>query len=153
MSNRVVNNIELEGNKSSKLFFSKLCNRFGQRAEDKLSKIPAVLWQNSHKGTIAWSKKNMKCNWAVVEETKGNKIKILSGETPAFGIQDRIFSAAKKFDDKVVLINEHTDNENNTGTRILYREYTIEDENRTGAEEKLHELIIIDIEEGDYNAN
>jgi hypothetical protein len=110
------------------MFFEKLCKRFAQRPEDKLSQIPAVLWKNSHKGTFAWSYKNMKCKWAVVEKTGMDYIIILSGKKPATGIQERLFKTVKKIDPKVVIINEYEDtNYDYVGTRILYGEYDIEE--------------------------
>jgi hypothetical protein len=176
MSNRVTNNIQIQGNEGSRTFFDKLCRRFSQRPEDKLSQIPAVLWKNSHDGTISWSYKHMKCRWAVVEKTGMDYIIVLSGKMPASGMQERIFKTIKKIDPKVVIINEYEDTEHKyIGTRILYCDYDIEEKvseeeiknidtdgdvcyntilemkkaARYRAEGRLSELTVI--EEGDYN--
>lgn len=172
MPNRVTNNIQIQGNEGSKVFFDKLCKRFSQRPEDKLSQIPAVLWKNSHNGTFSWSYKHMKCKWAVVEKTGLDYIIILSGKMTATGIQERIFKTIKKIDPKVVIINEYEDTQHKyIGTRILYCDYDIEEKvseeemknidtdtllemkkaARYRAEGRLSELTVI--EEGDYNDN
>ena len=124
MPNQVTNNIQVNGNESSRVFFRKLSDRLNQKNNDKITQIASLLWQNTYKGTISWNYKHLKCRWAVVERAGQDCITILSGRTPAAGVQDRIFNTLKKIDKNVALINEYHDtDEKYIGTRILYREF------------------------------
>jgi hypothetical protein len=93
-----------------------------------MTQLPALLWKNTYNGTVAWNYKNMKCRWAITQSAGDGFICVLSGRTPAEGIHNRLFKALKKIDKNVVLLNDYSDtNTRCVGTRILYREYEVDE--------------------------